>query len=318
MRRHKAVRTIRSPLATLVFVIAAAAACAPSADVSVPAPASSSAETLTPDDAWNTCAHLTPGEPVGVCVDFGGTVVVADASPPRLIAFRGDGHCQEFQLPGDQPAFRPSDVSIRGFFVYAVDESDRMLLRWDSSGSYRDVLLNFADLQTGRRISPCSVDVDASGRVAITDVENHKVLVLDTYLNVDVAFGNYGTFDGQLDTPLGVSFTPRGDLLVADSGNGRLQVFSDAGAHRRTIPARGVENPMRGPRRAVAAEDGTIYVADPVARRVFVVAADGASLRPLVTEDMAAFEPTDVALGRDGRLFVTDAATRSLLVFKVM
>ena len=250
-----------------MLLLLAAAACAPGGDA---APGGAVTEgavaegaavggaevpaVLTRDTDWRACPTITPGKPTGVCTDFGGNVVVADASPPRLVLFRGDQGCQEFQLPGDQPAFRPSDVSIRGFFVYAVDETDRMLLRWDSSGSYRDVLLNFADLQTGRRISPYGLDVDASGRLAITDVENHKVLVLDTYLNVDVAFGNYGTFDGQFDTPLGVSFTPRGELLVADSGNGRLQIFSDSGAtaapsrHRaRTTPCAG--RGARWPRR---------------------------------------------------------------------
>jgi glucose/arabinose dehydrogenase len=315
---------MRTSLAATILLLAAAA-CASAGDVApggaaagdAAAPNGQPPAVLTPDPDWNACITITPGKPTGVCTDFGGNVVVADASPPRLIVFRGSRGCQEFQLPGDQPAFRPSDVSIRGFFVYAVDETDRMLLRWDSSGSYRDVLLNFEDLDTGRRISPYGLDVDASGRLAITDVENHKVLVLDTYLNINVAFGNYGTFDGQFDTPLGVSFTPRGELLVADSGNGRLQIFSDSGAHRRTVPAAGADNPMRRPRRAVAGEDGTLYVADPVAHRVFVLPPDGGTIRAFVAEG-GAFEPTDLALGRDGRLFVTDAATRSLLAFKVM
>jgi DNA-binding beta-propeller fold protein YncE len=307
---------MRATFASLALALAAAHGCAPAADHAAPA-AVSTAGTLTPDPSWTACTRLVPGAPAGVSVDFGGNVLVADASPPRLISFAADGRCQEFQQPADQPAFRPSDVSIRGFFVYAVDETDRRLLRWDSHGAYRDVLLNFEDLETGRRISPYGIDVDASGRLAVTDVENHKVLVLDTYLEVDVAFGNYGSFDGQLSTPQGVSFTPRGELLVADTGNARLQVFTDAGAHRRTIPAPDADNPMRRPRRAVAAEDGTLYVADPAARRVFVIAPDG-SIQGLVADATARFEPTDVALGRDGRLFVTDAATKSLLVFKVM
>ncbi|HEX5131997.1 MAG TPA: NHL repeat-containing protein [Candidatus Krumholzibacteria bacterium] len=294
-----------------------AVACAPAQDLA-PSAVQAAAGVLALDDSWNPCARLATGDPVGVCVDFGGAVIVADGSPSRLIAYLGDGRCQEFEQPAGRPAFRPSDVSIRGFFVYAIDETDRMLLRWDSSGSYRDVLLNFEDLGTGRRISPYGLDVDASGRLAITDVENHRVIVLDTYLNADVSFGNYGSFDGQLDTPEGVSFTPRGDLLVADTGNGRLQIFSDAGAHRRTLPAPGVENPMRRPRRAVAAEDGTIYAADPVAGCVFVLAADGASIRALVADAAAAFRPADVALGPDGRLYIADAATKTVRAFKVM
>ncbi len=311
---------MRSSLPYLTIAVAMLWACAPAADLDSNPPGdipSYAVNVLAPDAGWTGCPRISPGAPVGVSVDFGGAVLVADASPPRLISFTGDGRCQEFQQPVGRPAFRPSDVALRGFFVYAVDETNRTLLRWDSSGGYRDVLLNFEDLPGGRRVSPYGLDVDASGRVAVSDVENHQVLVLDTYLNVDVAFGNYGSFDGQMNGPEGVSFTPRGDLIVADTGNGRLQVFSDAGAHRRTIPARGADNPMRKPRRAVAAADGTLYVADPSARRVFVIPPDG-TIRAFVASADSSFEPTDLAFGRDGRLYVTDAASKSLLVFKVM
>ncbi len=294
-------------------------ACAPSGDAGPPSAAAEPVEALAPESSWRSSGRIELGAPVAVFVDFGGVAIVADVSPPRLISISGrTGACQEFQAPQGQPAFRPSDVSVRGFFVYAVDEADRTLLRWDSSGSYRDVLLNFQDLDTGRRISPCGLDVDASGRTAITDIENHRVIVLNTYLTVDVTFGNYGSFAGQLDTPLGVSFTPRGDLLVADSGNARLQVFSDSGTLRRVIPGEGEENPMRRPRRAVAAVDGTVYAADPDAGCVFVFAPDGSPARAFVAEGTSAFKPTDVALGRDGRLFVSDAASKTLFVFKVM
>jgi hypothetical protein len=298
----------------LVTACAGAPAGDPAGGDGVPTTA---ADTLQADPSWRACVRLSPGSPSAVCVDFGGSTIIADNSPPRLIAYSADGDCQEFQAPAGWPGFRPCDVSVRGFFVYAIDETDRMLLRWDSSGSWRDVLLNFNDLDPSRRTQPYGLDVDTSGRVAITDIENHRVMVLDTYLNANVVFGNYGSFDGQLDSPEGVSWTPKGDLLVTDSGNRRLQIFSDAGTHRRTLPAAGAATPMRRPRRAVTAPDGTIYVADPVAKRVFAWSADGLSVRALVAAG-GPFVPTDVVLGRDGRLFVTDAASKSLRALKVM
>jgi hypothetical protein len=303
----------------LATALAAACACAPAGDSRRAAPTLAvAADSLSPTLSFHACARLTIGAPAAVCVDFGGLAIIADTSPPRLVSHdsRTDA-CQEFQAPGEWPAFRPSDVSVRGFFVYAVDETDRLLLRWDASGTYRDVLLSFDDLAERRRVSPYGLDVDASGRVAISDVENHQILVLDTYLEVDVAFGNYGSFDGQLDTPHGVSFTPRGELLVADTGNARLQVFSDAGAFRRAIPAATAANPLRRPRRAIALEDGRVFVADPSARRVFEFAPDGSLLRAILPAGRTGFEPTDVASGRDGVLYVTDAASQSLYAFPV-
>lgn len=265
-----------------------------------------------------TCDRVTFGEPVGLCVDFSGTVYIADASPPRLVSYtESSERCVEFQAPADSPAFRPSDVAVRGFFVYAVDEPDRALLRWDASGSWRDVLLNFEDLTVpGRRISPYGLDVDAStGRVAVTDIENHQVILLDSYLDVDVAFGNYGAFPGQLDTPLGVSFTPRGELLVADSRNARVQFYTDSGTFRRAVPDASTASPMHQPRRAIAAEDGRLWVADPAAGRVFEFSPDGTLARAFVPAAAPRFEPTDVAIARDGRLYVTDAASQTLYAF---
>jgi DNA-binding beta-propeller fold protein YncE len=304
-------------------------ACAPARDAGAPAtgtPAASTAaaaavpaDTLSPAFAFHTCARVTLGDPQAVTVDFNGMVVLADASPPRLVSYHpATSACQEFQAPADRPAFRPSGVAVRGFFVYAVDESNRLLLRWDSSGTYRDVLLSFEELNQRRRVSPYGLDVEASGRTAITDVENHQVIVLDTYLNVDVAFGNFGSYAGQFDSPQGVTFTPKGELLVADTGNARLQIFSDTGAFRRVIPAPGAPNPMRRPRRAVAADDGRIFAADPLAGRIFEFSPEGALVRSIIPAVQGPFKPSDLALGRDGVLYVTDSASQSLYAIKVM
>jgi DNA-binding beta-propeller fold protein YncE len=305
--------------ALLVLSLACASAPPPTNDTHTAA-AVDSAQGLEPVWAMRACERASFGEPVAMTVDFGGTVYVADASPPRVVSYAEESQrCIEFQPPDDSPAFRPSDVAVRGFFVYAVDEPDRALLRWDASGSWRDVLLNFEDLDTpGRRISPFGLDVDAStGRVAVTDVENHQILVFDTYLNVDVAFGHYGAHPGQLDTPRGVSFTPRGELLVSDSRNARVQFFSDAGTFRRAVPAPGTPSGLRQPRNAVAGEDGRIWVADPAAARVFEFSPEGNLVRSLVPSASARFEPTDLAVTRTGRLYVTDAATQTLYAFSI-
>lgn len=304
-------------------MLAAIIACAPAKDAASPKPSAAVAavlpDTLEPTLTFRTCDRVTLGDPRAVTVDFGGVVVVADASPPRLVSYRPDSkQCQEFQAPADRPAFRPSGVAVRGFFVYAVDESNRLLLRWDSSGTYRDVLLNFEDLNERRRVSPHGLDVDVSGRTAITDVENHQVIVLDTYMKVDVAFGNFGSFEGQLNAPEGIAFTPRGELLVADTGNARLQIFSDTGAFRRAIPAAGSANPMRRPRRGVMSEDGRVFVADPAAGRIFEFAPEGGLVRAIIPATTGPFKPTDLALARDGVLYVTDSASQSLYAIKVM
>ncbi len=89
-------------------------------------------------------------------------------------------------------------------------------------------------------------------------------------------------------------------------------------SRRRVIPEPGSPNPLRRPRRAVAGEDGRVFVADALARRVFEFAADGVFVRAMVPEGAGPFKPTDVALGRDGVLYVTDTARKAVTRIKVM
>ena len=122
------------------------------------------------------------------------------------------------------------------------------------------MLLTFTnEVIGGGRVSPYGLDVERSGRISITDIENHRILVYDAYLSLELVFGSYGSYEGQLDTPTGVSFDTDGNLLVTDSGNRRIMIFDDTGAYLRTIPAEGAENPLLQPRRAVMDDNGMIF-----------------------------------------------------------
>jgi DNA-binding beta-propeller fold protein YncE len=276
-------------------------------------------ERIEPLAVFGKTNGVALGEPLAVTVDFDGNAIVADGSPGRLVMFSADGsRVQEFEQPYGNPGFYPTDIAQYGFFTYAIGERERVLVRFDKDGTYRDVLLNFEQLAGTRRVSPYGMGVDAQGRIAITDIENHQVLLLDSFLRLDILFGNYGSFAGQLDTPLGVSFTATGEVVVADTGNRRVQYFSDAGEPKRVVPADRDTNPLRRPRRAVVDRNGALYVADPAAGAVFVFDADGRLVRVLIPRNKVGFQPTDLEIHRNGKLFVTDALEQVLYVFKVM
>jgi tripartite motif-containing protein 71 len=275
-------------------------------------------ERLVPVTSFKDIGGITLGEPLGVAVDFNGNAIVADGSPGRIVMFDRDGtRGLEFDRPPGNPAFYPTDLALYGFFTYAIDERQRALLRFDKDGAYRDVLVNFDQLGGTRRVSPYAVAVDTQGRIAITDIENHQILLIDSFLRLDILFGNYGSFPGQMDTPLGVSFTPGGDIIVADTGNRRIQFFSDAGEFRRVIPDREENNPLLLPRRAVIDDSDRLFVADPKAERIFVFDIGGRLLHEMIPAGADRFQPTDLEYQHDGKLYVTDALSRALYVFKV-
>jgi sugar lactone lactonase YvrE len=276
-------------------------------------------EHVAPVAVYRSTGNVELGEPLAVSIDLRGDMYIADGLPGRIVHLAEDGSSAfEFETPGRSPGFYPSDVKLTGFFLYAVDEVGRALLRFDQDGAFRDILLNFNQEIFGRRISPYGLDVDPSGRVIVTDIENHQILIFDSYLSLEIAFGNFGSYPGQLDSPEGVSFARTGDVVVADTGNRRVQFFGDGGDLIRVVPEAGRDNPLVAPRRAVLEPSGRLYVADPEAGRLFVFDKTGELERSLSPEGIDDFQPTDVEVMRDGRIYVTDAASRSLFLFKVM
>ncbi len=274
-------------------------------------------EASEPVAAYEEVAGLALGEPLGVAVDMSGNMYVADGVPGRVVCWLSSGdQSLEFQQPAQQPGFYPSDIDLSGFFVYALDPVERTLLRFDNRGAYRDILIKFDEAVPGRRVTPLGLDVDEQGRIVVTDVQNHRIILFDAYLAVELAFGSYGTHPGQFDAPEGVAFTRDGSILVTDSGNGRLQLFDTGGTFLRFIPSSGESNPLLKPRRAVIDNTGNVYVADPEAGRVFVFDEDGALIRSIVPAGVSDFKPTDVDVDGSGLLYVTDAANSSLFVFR--
>jgi DNA-binding beta-propeller fold protein YncE len=264
-----------------------------------------------------TVDRITLLEPSSVSVDFNGNLIVADPALGRLVRIDGDhGSALEFQQPSQATSFYPADVKLSGFFVYALDTPGRLLLRFDESGAYRDVLIDFDQAFSGRRISPTGLDVDDSGRIAVSDAKNHQVILFDSYLQIELEFGNYGTHPGQFDSPEGVSFARDGGVVVCDTGNRRLQSFDDAGTYRRSMPSSSGPNPLRRPRRAAIDSAGNIYVADPGAKRVFVFDADGRLTREIVPAGKRDFRPMDVVVTPSGLIYVADAALGGLYSFR--
>lgn len=269
-----------------------------------------------PAAVYRDAAGTALGEPLSLAVDFAGRVYAGDGAPGRIVGWLGpDEGAVEFQKPTRQPGFYPSDIEAGGFFVYALDPMHRTLLRFDNRGAYRDILIKFDELAGGRRITPTGLDVDQHGRIVVSDTGNHQVMVFDSYLAVELVFGNYGSHAGQFDGPEGVAFTPAGGFVVTDTGNRRLQIFDAGGRFLASVPG-AAPNPLVSPRRAVVNRDGAFVVADPGARRVFVFAADGTLVRSVFPANARDFRPTDVEVDASNAIYVTDAASASVLVFR--
>ncbi len=306
----------------LVLLIAAMSAlwllgCASQPQVEDPSDLSSRPGEDIPLSSFQTFGGITLGEPVGVARDFDGNILIADRAPGQVVhILLAREQAVEFDQPLLGAGFSPADLKSSGFFVYVVDPFERVLMRFYKTGSYLGVLIDMRERFPGRHVTPVGLDVDLSGRIAVTDIKNHEVIIFNTYLDVELQFGSYGKYAGQLDAPEGIFFALGGQLLVTDSGNRRVQLFDPNGAFVEMVPREADPNPLKRPRRAVMDNSGWIYVADPEAGGVFVFDDTGSLVRTISPRGAERFRPTDVTVAPDGTIYVTDEAMSTLYTFR--
>ncbi|KAI8497800.1 hypothetical protein Bbelb_244520 [Branchiostoma belcheri] len=77
--------------------------------------------------------------------------------------------------------------------------------------------------------------VDTKGNIYVTDGTDSRILKYDkngVYLS---SFGSKGTGAGNLYNPSGICVDSLGRVIVADTGNSQVEMFTAEGEHIRTI-----------------------------------------------------------------------------------
>jgi DNA-binding beta-propeller fold protein YncE len=135
-----------------------------------------------------------------------------------------------------------------------------------------------------------------------------------------IGFGGPGADDGSFMQPGGIAYTSDAHIWVADTGNGRLQLFTGDGALVRTITG------FTSPTSVSVGPDDSVYVADQAAGRVVKLRPDG-TVDPAFSQDglqgarAVAVDPrgdfvyvVETATGRLDRLSAATGVATGLLV----
>ncbi|XP_035668675.1 tripartite motif-containing protein 3-like [Branchiostoma floridae] len=113
---------------------------------------------------------------------------------------------------------------------------------------------------------PQYASVDREGNVLVSDFKDHYVYKYNEREQLLVKFGGEGKGQGQLSNPCGVCSDDSGNIIVADSGNGRVEMFDKRGVFVRHV-AMGMTRPC-----AVAmATAGQLVVTDTEDNTVSVI-----------------------------------------------
>jgi tripartite motif-containing protein 71 len=252
-------------------------------------------------------------EPVGMAVDVKGFMYVADAMAGKVFRYSPEGESVEFERPPDAAGFYPIDVAVQESFILVLDYSENAVLRYDPKGSYLDVLLSFDVFD---RMRPVSITAGPGGRLLTTDVTHHTVVLWTPLLAPELVIGEFGKGAGSFSGPRKAAFLPDQRIVVVESGNKRLQIFSPSGTFQRVVTPPAGEAFVSA-RSVCADEHGTIFVCDAGGGRIVLFSPNGDYEGKVDSFGEKPISPAAVATGWDGGFYVADLISRSVLIYRL-
>jgi len=184
-----------------------------------------------------------------------------------------------------------------------VEERDGALQLHRLPGAARPLV--DADGSFGGLTLPRSIAVDAHDVVYVLDAGAALVKRFDACeqrFETIPCVGGEGEEPRQLRDAHGMAISRRGDLYVADTGNARVQVFSLKGLALRQIIS--VDEAWR-PWDVAIGPDERVYVSDHAGGSIHVFGCRGEP-EDVWPHDAALDRPTDLAVDRDGTLYVIE------------
>ncbi len=197
-------------------------------------------------------------------------------------------------------------------------------------------------------LTPRAIAISPNGVEVIADTGNHRVVIVDANGQFVQAFGSLCKIgegapsgcvdpdgsgplelgDGQFQEPWGIAVNADGMIFVADTWNGRIQVFDAEGNFIRkwgyfnsSNGANGDALALYGPRGIVIDSTGNLLVADTGNKRILQFSINGELVNYIGGGGMQLGnfeEPTAVAVdSRDGSIYVADAWNRRIQKFDV-
>ena len=163
--------------------------------------------------------------------------------------------------------------------------------------------LQFVAASPARYAEPHDLVLSPDGQhLYVADNGNHRIAVLDP-MTLEL-LGTFGA--GEVGSPHDVAFDLNGRLLVADTGNSRIAIYTADGVGGRLVGE--LKGTIRRPEGVVAHPNGRVYATG--ASSGNIEAFEGG--RPVaVAHGLAA--PHDIAVAADGTLWIADASNDRLV-----
>lgn len=180
--------------------------------------------------------------------------------------------------------------------LYGIAREGRAILRFRNGVAEEELKLKSRD------ISPVSITVDNSGALWVLDKHKMQVVKLDASGNTLTAFGAPGSKNGQFYNPADIAISSTGIIFVADTGNHRVQAFSDDGVFLSAIGS-GASGKLDRPGALAVDPQDNLFVLDTGRNMVSAYSAKGEALLDFgqnkADESNSLKDPRDLMATRD-------------------
>ena len=135
-------------------------------------------------------------------------------------------------------------------------------------------------------------------------------------VTINMFDGGKGTGKGQFDFPRGIAAESSGNILVADTNNGRIQKFSPDGTFLSTFgKPGGGEGELKEPNGIAVDRSGNMYVADALNQHILKFKPDGSFIAQWKGPEVELLAPRDLSIGPDDSIYVVDEGHARIVKF---
>src|SRR5436190_13007738 len=132
----------------------------------------------------------------------------------------------------------------------------------------------------------------------------------------DIFHGGKGFGKNAFNSPTGIAVDADGNVLVADTNNGRIEELSPTGTFLSTFGSTGSGyGQLAAPNGIAVDRTGNMYVADAVNHRVEKLGPDGTFIAEWKGPEPGFYGPRRIAIGPDGSIYVVDQGHNRIAKF---